>query len=405
MNILFVNYIPFDPKLGGIERVTHVLARELIHKYNYKIYYLVTRTDLELNFTNTLSIKTFVLPSVDDVDKNKLFVKDLVYKYNINAIINQRGQSRILSEIINIQNVKRINVLHSQPSAFVQDYVIRKLTHLPVLRYEKIKFWIKKILFYPYFLFRLKREISIIISQQYHYLLANSDKIIMLSEKYKEDFRRCLSVNDRYARDIPIPLVDSKLVSIPNPNSFAEVNVEETEKEKILLYVGRLSAVDKNPLVLLKIWKRLFKKHLDWSLVIVGDGDAMPVIQKYIKKKKIKRVFLEGQQQDVLPYYKRAAFVCLTSNYEGWGMALTEGMQCKCVPVTFGSYSAAFDIIDDGVNGCIIKPNNINDYAKRLSELMSNDTMRLKMGKLAMDKAMKFDAKNVVTLWDQILKQ
>ena len=39
MNILFVNDIPFNPTLGGIERVTDILAKFLI-KRGYGVYYL-----------------------------------------------------------------------------------------------------------------------------------------------------------------------------------------------------------------------------------------------------------------------------------------------------------------------------------------------------------------------------
>ena len=44
MKLLFVNNIPFNPIAGGIERVTDVLAKELI-KRGHRVYYLCAKID------------------------------------------------------------------------------------------------------------------------------------------------------------------------------------------------------------------------------------------------------------------------------------------------------------------------------------------------------------------------
>ena len=45
---------------------------------------------------------------------------------------------------------------------------------------------------------------------------------------------------------------------------------------------------------------------------------------------------------DIFPYdyYKKASFICLTSNFEGWGMSLVEGMSYGCVPIVLNSFQA-----------------------------------------------------------------
>ena len=67
-------------------------------------------------------------------------------------------------------------------------------------------------------------------------------------------------------------------------------------------------------------------------------------MQQKVKSYNLKNVFFEGRQSDVAQYYKKASFICLTSNFEGWGMVLTEGMQYGCIPMTFNNYGAAYEI-------------------------------------------------------------
>lgn len=47
----------------------------------------------------------------------------------------------------------------------------------------------------------------------------------------------------------------------------------------------------------------------------------------------------------------------LTSEYEGFPLVLAEAMSFGVIPVVYGSYSAVYDIISDGVDGMILPYN------------------------------------------------
>ena len=85
-------------------------------------------------------------------------------------------------------------------------------------------------------------------------------------------------------------------------------------------------------------------------------------------------------------------------------MALTEGAQYGCLPFTFDNYGAAFDIIDDDINGCLIPAYDIKKYASRLSELMLDNDRRLKMAKAASEKVKQFSVENVTDKWEELFK-
>ncbi|MCM1501092.1 MAG: hypothetical protein NC115_00240 [Bacteroidales bacterium] len=46
------------------------------------------------------------------------------------------------------------------------------------------------------------------------------------------------------------------------------------------------------------------------------------------------------------------------------------------VPMTFNSYDDVQDIIEDGINDCLIDSFNIKAYANKLVKLMSDDNFR-----------------------------
>lgn len=389
MNILFVSNLPFNPRCGGIERVTDLLAKELMLRFNHSVYYLICeQCDAEL-YQYDFPAPVFNLPSTSDAKLNKDYLAHIIKEHQIDIIINQRGQSSFICDIVNGSGIKIISVIHSQPSAFLKWEILR------ILSFDSgyIKFIIKLVL-YPILYIKIYYRMSKYMSNQYVRLIQESSSVVLLSDKYKQEYiklaKKASSVH--------------KLRGIPNPNTFKAIECACTHKENIILYVGRLSKREKNPIRLLRVWKKLYRKYTDWKLVFVGDGDALYGMQRYVTRLGLQRVDFEGSQSDVLSYYKQATFICLTSNFEGWGMSLTEGMQCGCIPFTFNNYAAASDIIDDGINGCLIRPYNLNDYKKRLEELMINKNLRNRMSLAAKEKVRRFNIENVSMLWDSLIK-
>lgn len=93
----------------------------------------------------------------------------------------------------------------------------------------------------------------------------------------------------------------------------------------------------------------------DWSLEFVGDGFQLDDLRRLATKMNLERVTFHGflPPQD---FYKKSKIFLMTSDYEGWGLTLTEAMQYKCVPLVMSTYSSVYDIIDDGKNGFLIPP-------------------------------------------------
>lgn len=391
MNLLFVNNIPFNPQYGGIERVTDVLTKQLIKRYGYKVYYLSFCQGE--SFAYDYPAQLFVLPQSSNLDEKKRYVLELLKEYNIDIIINQRGQAKRVLDILPLHRVKVVNVIHSQPTAWIQRSLLTLCDNKADTFVGRVRF-VLKILLFPLVRYYYKTKESQEFSRRYQYLLETFDALVLLSDKYKKELQRLMHRE----------LTNYNIVSIPNPNAYQKVELHLKLKEKMILYVGRLDKIEKAPLRLIKIWERLYKKHPDWKLVLVGSGEYMDTMVSYVKTHCVDRVYFEGSKMNLTHYYQKASFVCLTSNYEGWGMALTEGMQYGCIPVTFNSYGAASDIIEDGVSGCLIRPFSLRQYAKCLSKLMKDEILRTKMSNEAYKKVCEFDSENIVQKWDALFK-
>ena len=230
------------------------------------------------------------------------------------------------------------------------------------------------------------------LKSHYRFLVSNTSAVVLLSKKCKQEF-------DEIVRPFSPQCITC---SIPNPNTYLIPSDGTFKKENIVLYVGRLSANEKNPMRLLKVWEKIYKSHKEWKLIFVGEGDALDDMKSYTFNRSLERVEFHGRRSNVDDYYRKADFICLTSNFEGWGMTLTEGMCFGCIPFTFDNYGAASEIIDDNINGCLIPLFDLNIYSERLLELMCNEKKRMRMSRAAMKKVKSFDANVVVDQWEEM---
>lgn len=393
MNVLFVNEIPMNPIFGGIERVTDLLSKELILR-GYSIVYLGARADKNM-MGYSFPAKQLILPfdgAFENPD-NIQFYSDVLSKYNIDVVINQRGWAPFMNSALENTKVKVISVIHTIPQGAHILYMNGILRHNKT--FEGVSRFICKLIIFPFYYAYKYIKSSLELRRHYNFLVRKSNAVVLLSNKCQRDFNAIIKDNKG----------SCLTYAIPNPNVYKNLSVDLNQKENIILYVGRLSTNEKRPLRLLRVWERLFNKHLAWKMVFVGDGDASDNMKLYAQKKRIERVEFAGKRDNVEDYYAKASFICLTSDFEGWGMSLTEGMSFGCIPFTFNNYGAASEIIDDGVNGCLIPAFDLKLYAKRLSYLMESRDERKTMAIAAFKKVQSFNVINVVDQWHTLFEQ
>ncbi|MFR9500374.1 MAG: glycosyltransferase [Rikenellaceae bacterium] len=384
--ILFVNGPIFHPERGGIERVTDILARAFVSR-GYKILYLY-QTDSEDGVLGyKYPAELFKLPSTNYNDTINIdFCERLIADKNIDIIINQAAHNPDISRMfsnINRGIAKLLSVIHFNPKMSL-DRLFRVAMSQPNRSALDIVKKLFKIATFPiYKSLRWKR-----LTTGYSYLSQCSDKVVLLSAEYISELKQVMP-----------NIEDNKIGYIPNPNMYRTQNVDTYNRQKYLLFVGRLDNGQKRPDLLLKIWKRLAGEFLDWELVFVGDGPMRSILEQ--QSISIPRVQFKGWQSPDL-YYRNASIFCMTSMFEGLAMTLIEAMTYGVPVVAFQSFASITDIVEDGKNGYLIKPFNIDDYCEKLRLLMRQEQRRQELSKYAQESVTKFDIEIIVERWEQM---
>lgn len=386
MNILFYTSYEVSPIKGGTERITATLSTSLLRQYNVNCY-SVYKTPIPIEFERTCFVESRQILNGASFEKD---LYEFIKRNNIDIVVNQGAFELafpIRCVLNRFKNKYLITVHHFNPGA--EEHFLN--LHNIVWKLKKRQATLKntlKLLSYPLLKYWKKRNLS----KAYREAYLHSDRIVLLSDNFREDFRLYAHLRDT-----------DKLRCIHNALSFNSFfNMENyKDKKKEVLVVSRLDEVQKRISLVLKIWKRIEQQPSlnEWRLTIVGHGEEYENIYKeFLKKENLKRVTFVGAQKPE-SYYKRASVFLLTSAYEGWGLTLTEAQQFGVVPLAFNSYASLTDIITDGENGFIIPDNELELYTEKLMMLMQNDSLREKMAYDAIKSSKRFDINKICTDW------
>ena len=153
-------------------------------------------------------------------------------------------------------------------------------------------------------------------------------------------------------------------------------------RDNIILSVGYISLV-KGQDLLAEAFARIAPKFPQWKLVLVGhtsEEAALSKIREIIHREKLEgRISIFANRDDIASLIKSAAIFALPSLHEGLGLALQEALfhGCACV----GSRSGGIpELIEDGCNGLLVRPGNIEELAIALERLIRDEALRREFG-------------------------
>ncbi|WP_294559416.1 glycosyltransferase [uncultured Bacteroides sp.] len=376
MNLLFITKLYPAPPLGGIERVTYILTRELA-KRGWGIYNLYfDRSDYDGGYG---WIDAACMDGTWNADRLSSF---LVEKH-IRCIINQSHfyYTPTLREAIGNKPIKLITAFHNAPYFKAQG-----VKNAMANSHSRLKRLIP--LLYLFYKIISERRLRNVHRTSYEL----SDMTVLLSPSYLPIYQNALGIDG------------AKLISIYNPLSYEE-NIKEAEMEKkedICLVVARLYEQQKRISIILKAWEKL-QVHKDWRLVIVGDGEDKTVYEQYVLDNSLQGVTFVGRKDSLL-YYKQAKIFLMTSVVEGWPMTIVESMQNGVVPVVMASFAAVHDLIEDGRNGYLTKFRDIDAFTAKVKVLIDNELLRKRMAIEGLEKVKAFTTDKIMECWEKWIK-
>ena len=195
----------------------------------------------------------------------------------------------------------------------------------------------------------------------------------------------------------------SPVVSIPNGRTFefdhlADSRVQHSHPFK-LIYVGRLTQLNKNVLLLPQILRECIAKQLDVQLEVVGEGDAMTHLIHLRKSLGLEsRMTLLGLLDEERVFQRLASShaLLLPSSHEGLPIVPIEAQSMKCVPIATRLPGVTDVVIEVGLTGFLVNFNDTAEFAQRIGYLVANPSKWKQMGELGRKKvALEFDTKRM----------
>lgn len=384
MNILFLLK---SLDIGGLEVVTSVLANKFVSEGHHVTIFSFSKATNSIE--NRLNKKIYIC-SKEKYSCNKDNInslREVLIERQIDIIINQWGLPylpiMVAKKAAKGLNIKFISIHHNDPSANGKIFDCN-------ISIDQSKNKVTKTLL------RFKRLIiKYITSRSMRYVYNHSDIYQVLSPGFIERFKTFTGIKH-----------PKKLMVQTNPVTIdaKDFIFNPTKKEKEILYVGRIDYNQKRVYRIIDIWAMLEKKFPDWRLTIVGDGIERENIERKVNELELNHVSFEGFQSPKA-YYQRAKILLLTSEYEGFPLVLAECMSFGVIPAVYGSYSAVYDIIDNGVNG-IIFPYRKNGFsaeqaAKEMELIMTNEAIYKNMAEKAIETSKKYSANEIYKSWEQ----
>lgn len=375
-------------EIGGLEVVTAVLANKFVEEGHQVSVFSFLGGTHSIADRFDARIKLYQQDDYSRSKENVAKLRKVLVDDKIDIIINQWGLPytpiKTARKAAKGLDVKIISVYHNAPSFNGR---IQKL-NIALMGCENLM----KRLALRLMRFAFKK----VTSRAMAYIYRHSDLFLVLSPSYIEEFKRFTGVSD-----------DRYLQVLTNPITVEHDGYEYAfnEKQKEIIYVGRLDFVQKRVYRVIDTWNYLEERFPDWRLTIVGDGEDRENLENHVKYLGLKRVSFEGFQKPI-DYYKRASILLLTSDFEGFPLVLAECMSFGVIPVVYNSYSAVCDIIDDGKDG-IVLPYHKNGYqaeeaAGMIANIMKDDGKREQMALAAIKKSKEYSVEKIYSEWERV---
>ena len=153
------------------------------------------------------------------------------------------------------------------------------------------------------------------------------------------------------------------------------LNRRDTSKRLRIVFTGRLVRSQKRAQDVIAIAKELSNRNIPFEMVIIGDGELRPMMERQAGKLIIDRQvwFTGAQPNDVtLRFLESCDVFLLPSAFEGLSISMLEAMARAVVPVVSSIRSGVPDVIVHGENGLVAPVADIHAFADRIEWLAAN---------------------------------
>ena len=213
---------------------------------------------------------------------------------------------------------------------------------------------------------KLQRKIVPILAD---FNLKRADKIRTVSKYFTQKLKEIIPQKQYFS-----------FPAFPNLKFFSEE--KEINFNNFILFVGRLTQI-KGIKYLIHAFSKIKNEFPEFQLVIIGEGPERNNLELQTSGLGLKeRIEFKGRlfPKEVREAMKDCYCLVLPSLSEGLGMVIIEA-QALSKPVIGSNVQGIPNLIRDGENGFLFPPGNSEELAKRLTILLKDKNLAIRMGR------------------------
>ena len=189
----------------------------------------------------------------------------------------------------------------------------------------------------------------------------------------------CVSNADAQTATTFIPNFSQKQIiiraAVDEEKFLAARSTEKIKNDNFIIGTVACFKPQKNLFDLLRAFKNAYSINDRLRLEIIGDGLKRTEIESWINQENLQYVItLHGWQENVAPFMKRWNLFALSSLWEGLPCAVVEA-RLVGLPVVAYQTGGIPEVIQDGVNGILIKKKEWETLAQSFLLLSKNSTI------------------------------
>lgn len=192
---------------------------------------------------------------------------------------------------------------------------------------------------------------------------------------------------------------------IPNPvalSLYEAFPVQQKMPGHTIAAIGRLT-LQKGFDVLISAFASIASVHPTWSLVIIGEGPERSRLAAMAEELGLQnRVSLPGRTPNTIGFLRSVDMFVMSSRYEGFPMTLIEAMACG-LPVISTRWNGVSEIVQDGIDGVLVPPNDPPSLAAAMNHLMSHSMECKRLGTRALEVSKRYDLDEIMGLWEGLI--
>lgn len=363
--------------LGGAERVISTLANAWVER-GYQVHLLLLSDEKQNSFYR-------LHPNIKVNSLNLLKNSKNLLDFFINAfqkVRKLRANIRHLNPSVVVSFSTETNLLALMSTRFLACRIIVSERSNPLIYPSKMIFKILRRFLYPW------ADWVVLQTEESKACFAKNQNLIVIQNPIKK-IEEENEVEDK---------------SPPNSNSNPRSNSNPSNNSNpFIIAMGRL-ALEKGFDELIDAFSMISDRYPDWQLKILGEGPCRKPLEKQIAALNLThRVELPGAIMNPDDYLKNAAFLVLSSHFEGFPNALCEAMALGIPCISYDCQFGPASLIESGVNGLLVEPRNKRKLSVAMERLIQNPEERKRLGENALLIRERLSLDKILTQWDHVL--